>query len=135
MVWVKVQESCRRHPVVCQVPVPRQNGIGARRYRANPNKVADGSIAQSDEARRRLSRVGWANHQFRRHQFVGQHLEMTERKIKLTCDAISAAGKLQRAARADRNRHGKLTIMILGKILKGNAELAEMTDTFDPPGP
>src|SRR6478736_1133976 len=92
--------------------------------RVGDHEVTHVFALQPGKARRLASSIRWTNQDPGRDQFVGQRLEMPERRREQDRSRV-VAGE-QRAVLFRGNLHGKLAVVIVGEGMKAKTELLEV---------
>ncbi len=131
LIRAEMHDSRRSAPIVGDVAVTGQDGVGLVVSRFDADEIAEVYVAQGSEAGCGQAGIRWANDEPRRDQFGGERLEMAIGETKLAVDAGGVFDVFERTSVDGRDGHGKTAIVIVGKTVKGETILAQVVDTLD----
>ena len=123
------------HPIVCKVPIARQNRVGLVVIRRYADEIAEFAVIKRPKIGRGQARVGRARQQLGRHQLIGERLKKAKAEVKLTLDKVGGLDKLKGAAGIGRNRHRELAVMVMGECLESQPRLAQIAQASRAIGP
>src|SRR6266446_10245118 len=97
------------------------------------HEITDVLILESAESRRRGAIVRWTDEQFRINEFIRERLKMPKCKKETPAQLLGGGDKFHRPAGIGGDLHREFVIVIVGKGVKGNANLLQVAQAFDAP--